>query len=147
MRGRALVRGVAHNGSPDPSTLTRSPPMRTAVPPSEAVASTVATEERTVAILSYVTLVGFIAAIVMQQSRRTQLGAFHLRQMLGLVLTSAAGALVGFVPILGWIAWLVVLIGVFAAWAVGLLSALKGDMQPVPIVGAHYQRWFAGTFA
>ena len=121
--------------------------MRTAVPPSEAVASSVATEERTVAILSYVTLVGFIAAIVMHQSRRTQLGAFHLRQMLGLVLTSAAGALFGFVPILGWIVWFLVVMSVFVLWAIGLFSAVKGEMQPVPILGAHYQRWFANAFA
>ena len=30
---------------------------------------------------------------------------------------------------------------------VGLLAALKGDMGPVPILGEHYQRWFAGVFA
>jgi uncharacterized membrane protein len=121
--------------------------MDTIVPPSDAVAATAVGEDKTVAIVSYVTLVGFIAAIVMHKSNKTQLGAFHLRQMLGLVLTSAAGALFGFVPILGWIAWFIVVIGVFVGWAMGLLSALKGDMQPVPMVGAHYQRWFAGTFA
>ncbi len=121
--------------------------METIVPPSEAVAVAAASEDKTVAIVSYVTLIGFIAAIVMHKNNKTRLGAFHLRQMLGLVLTSAAGAVCGFVPILGWIAWLVVVIGVFAAWAMGLLSALKGDMQPIPVVGAHYQRWFAGTFA
>jgi uncharacterized membrane protein len=40
-----------------------------------------------------------------------------------------------------------VAIGVFALWIVGLVSALKGEMRPVPILGEHYQRWFAGVFA
>ena len=118
-----------------------------AVPPSEAVAAAAATEDRTVAILSYITLIGFIAAIFMHQNHKTQLGAFHLRQMLGMVLTSAAGAVFGVVPILGWIVWFLVVIGVFVLWLLGLLAALKGDLRPVPIRGAHYQQWFAGAFA
>jgi uncharacterized membrane protein len=105
-----------------------------------------ATEDKTVAILSYITLIGFIAAIFLHQGRKTQLGAFHLRQVLGLVLTGAAGAVCAVVPILGWIVWLVVVIGGFILWLLGLLAALKGDMRPVPILGEHYQRWFAGAF-
>jgi uncharacterized membrane protein len=121
--------------------------MDTAVPPSEAVAAAATTEDRTVAVLSYITLIGFIAAIFMHQNHKTPLGAFHLRQMLGMLLTSAAGAVFGVVPILGWIVWFLVVICVFVLWILGLLAALRGDMQPVPILGAHYQRWFAGAFA
>ena len=121
--------------------------MDTAVPPSEAVAAAAATEDRTVAILSYITLIGFIAAIFMHQNHKTPLGAFHLRQVLGMVLTSAASAVFWVVPILGWIVWFLVVIGVFVLWLLGLLAALKGDMRPVPILGAHYQQWFAGAFA
>ena len=28
----------------------------------------------------------------------------------------------------------------------GLLTAVRGEMQPVPILGEHFQRWFAGVF-
>lgn len=121
--------------------------METTVPPSEAAVAGVITEDRTVAILCYVTLVGFIAAIFLHQSRKTQLGAFHLRQVLGLVLTGAAGGVCAVVPILGWIVWFVVVIGLFVLWVVGLISALRGDTRPVPLLGEHYQRWFAGAFA
>jgi uncharacterized membrane protein len=120
--------------------------METTVPPSEAVAATAATEDRTVAILSYVTIFGFIAAIFMHQNHKTRLGAFHLRQMLGMVLTSAAGAVCAVVPILGWLVWFVVSIGLFGLWLIGLLSALKGEMRPVPLLGEHYQKWFATAF-
>jgi uncharacterized membrane protein len=121
--------------------------METTVPPSEAVGATASTEDKTVAILSYVTLFGFIAAIFIHQNRKTRLGAFHLRQVLGLVLTGAAGAVCWVVPILGWIVWFLLVIGLFVLWFIGLLSALKGEMRPVPILGAHYQTWFAGAFA
>jgi uncharacterized membrane protein len=121
--------------------------MESTVPPSAAAAPAVAAEDRTVAILSYITLIGFIAAIVIHQGRKTELGAFHLRQVLGLVLTGAAGAVCAVVPILGWIVWILVVIAGFILWLLGLLAALKGEMRPVPILGEHYQRWFAGVFA
>jgi uncharacterized membrane protein len=120
--------------------------MDTTVPPSQAAVADVTTEDKTVAILCYVTIIGFIVAILMHPSRKTELGAFHLRQMLGMVLTSVVGSICAVVPILGWIVWFLVLIGMFVLWFLGLLSALKGDMRPVPLLGEHYQRWFAGAF-
>jgi uncharacterized membrane protein len=118
--------------------------METTVP---SAAAATATEDRTVAVLSYITIIGFIAAIFMHQSSKTQLGAFHLRQMLGMALTATAGAVAAVVPILGWIVWVLVVIALFFLWILGLISALKGDMRPVPVLGAHYQKWFAGVFA
>jgi uncharacterized membrane protein len=117
--------------------------MGTAMPASETAA---VAEDRTVAIVGYITIIGFIAAIVMHMNRKTQVGAFHLRQVLGLVVTGVAGGLCTVVPILGWIVWIGVTIGLIVLWFLGLLSALRGDMQPVPILGEHYQRWFAGAF-
>ncbi|HKU61069.1 MAG TPA: hypothetical protein VJQ44_07635 [Gemmatimonadales bacterium] len=116
------------------------------MPPSEAAAAA-ATEDKTVAILAYLTLIGFIAAIFMHQSNKTRLGAFHLRQVLGFVLTATAGAVCGVVPILGWIVWFFVVIVLFVLWILGLLSAVRGEMRPVPLLGEHFQKWFAGAFA
>jgi len=121
--------------------------METIMPPSEAAAASAATEDKTVAILCYITLIGFIAAIFMHQNHKTQLGAFHLRQVLGMVLTAAAGSVCGVVPILGWIVWFLVVLVLFVFWVLGLVSAVKGEMRPVPLLGEHYQRWFAGAFA
>jgi uncharacterized membrane protein len=121
--------------------------MDTTVPPSQAAVAGATTEDRTVAILCYVTILGFIAAIFMHQSNKTQLGAFHLRQMLGLVVTGIVGGICGVVPILGWIVWFLVVIGLSVLWLLGLISALRGDVRPVPILGEQYQRWFAGAFA
>jgi len=35
----------------------------------------------------------------------------------------------------------------FVFLIMGLLSAVKGEMRPVPLLGQHYQQWFAGVFA
>lgn len=121
--------------------------MDTAVPPSQAAVAGATTEDKTVAILSYVTILGFIAAIFIHQGRKTELGAFHLRQVLGLIVTGVVGGICAVVPILGWIVWFLVTIGLFVLWLLGLISALRGEMRPVPLVGEHYQRWFAGAFA
>ena len=117
------------------------------MPPSEAATATAVTEDKTVAVLSYITLIGFIAAIFMHQSHKTQLGAFHLRQVLGMALTGAAGSVCAAVPVLGWIVWFLVVLALFVFWIMGLLSAVRGEMRPVPLLGEQYQRWFAGAFA
>ena len=119
--------------------------METIMPPSEAAAAS-ATEDKTVAILSYITIIGFIAAVFIHQNNKTQLGAFHLRQVLGMVVTAIAGAVCGVVPILGWIVWFAVCCVLFVFWVLGLLAAVKGEMRPVPVLGQHYQQWFAGVF-
>src|SRR3954470_18690367 len=128
-------------------TITPRALMETIMPPSEAAAATAATEDKTVAVLCYITIIGFIAAVFIHQNNKTELGAFHLRQVLGMVVTAAAGAVCGVVPILGWIVWFFVCLVLFVFWVLGLLTAVKGEMRPVPLLGDHYQKWFAGVFA
>ncbi len=109
-----------------------------------------ATEDRTVAILSYLTIIGFIVALIMHSSKKTALGSFHLRQCLGMIVTaialSIAGMVLAFIPIIGWLAVLVAWLGFLVLWVMGLIAAAGGEQKPVPVVGAHYQKWFAGAF-
>jgi uncharacterized membrane protein len=107
-------------------------------------------EDRTVAILSYITLIGFIIAIVLHSSKKTQLGAFHLRQVLGLFVTGVAFGLcvivLAFIPILGWLAIMVGWLGLLVLVVMGLIGAATGQQKPVPLLGQHYQKWFANAF-
>jgi uncharacterized membrane protein len=105
-----------------------------------------AAEDRTVAIVSYLTLIGFVVAILLHSSKKTQLGAFHLRQALGLFVTGFVNLVLAFIPVIGWILIPVVMIGLLVFLVMGLLGAVQGKMNPVPIVGAYYQKWFAGAF-
>ncbi len=110
-------------------------------------------EDRTVAILTYITIIGFIIAIVMHSSKKTALGAFHLRQGLGLFITALVVwipcMIISFIPVINLLMVLVgpaVAIGLFVLWIMGLIAAVNGQQKPMPVVGEHYQKWFAGAF-
>ena len=74
--------------------------MDTPLPPSQAAVADTATQDKTVAVLSSVTILGFIAALIVHQTPR--LGAFHLRQTLAMVVTGLVSGVCGVVPILRW---------------------------------------------
>lgn len=107
-------------------------------------------EDTTVALLSYLTPIGFIVAIVMHSSKKTQLGSYHLRQMLGLILTAIVcwpmNIVLAFIPIIGWLCMMAISIGLLALWIMGLISAINGQQKPTPVVGELYQKWFANAF-
>ena len=113
--------------------------------------SAVSTDDKTTAIVSYLTIIGFIAAVVLHGSKKTALGTFHLRQSLGLMAASVAmifvGMMLAFIPFLGWMADFALWLGLMVFWFMGLLSAIKGETKPLPIVGEHFQKWFGGMFA
>lgn len=109
-------------------------------------AAPAAPEDKTVAIVSYLTIIGFIIALIMHGSKKTALGSFHLRQTLGLFLTGIAANFLMIIPILGWIAAPIVLIGLLVFWVMGLISAINGQQKPVPLVGELYAKWFSGAF-
>ena len=122
--------------------------MSTETPPLSPVA-----EDRTVAILSYITIVGFIIAIVMHNGKKTALGAYHLRQVLGLFVTGVVAVLpcmiiafIPFVNLLMVLIWPLLMLSFFVLWLLGLIAAAGGQMKPMPVMGERYQKWFAGAF-
>jgi uncharacterized membrane protein len=112
----------------------------------ESIPPVTTNEDRTIAILSYVTIIGFIVAIVMHSSKKTALGAFHLRQMLGLIIAMIVVSVVAVVPSIGWLVWMVGWVLLFVLWLMGLIAAANGQMKPAPILGEKFQQWFAGAF-
>ena len=116
--------------------------------------ATPAGEDRTVAILSYITIIGLIIAIVMHSSKKTTLGAFHLRQSLGLLITALViwipCMIISLIPVVNLVMVLLgpaVFIALFVFWGMGLIAAINGQQKPLPVVGEHYQKWFASAFA
>ena len=108
------------------------------------------TDDKTTAIVSYLTLIGFVVAVVMHSSKKSRLGSFHLRQSLGLMVTSIAIAFAAtffaFVPFIGWLVGLGAWFALLALWVIGLLSAINGEQKPVPVIGEHFQKWFGSAF-
>jgi uncharacterized membrane protein len=101
---------------------------------------------KTISIISYLWIIGWLIALLMHNNNRTSLGIFHLRQSLGLlifgVLVWILMLLIGIVgiPIIGWMLYL----GLFVLWLLGFLSALQGEQKPIPLVGEHFQVWLKG---
>jgi uncharacterized membrane protein len=89
--------------------------------------------EKIVAIVSYITLLGWLVAIVLHDKHRSIFTTFHLRQSLGLIIT---GALLALVPLIGWLMNLIV----FLAWVFALYHAIQGRMEKVPALGDFYQK-------
>jgi hypothetical protein len=115
-------------------------------------------EDNTVAIVAYITLIGFIIAIVMHGNKKTQLGAYHLRQVLGLFLTGFAGwialmvlaFILAFIPVAGpilvMLIWFCFGVGLLVCWVMGLIAAINRQMKPMPLVGPLYEKWFGKAF-
>ena len=103
---------------------------------------------KTIGIVAYLTLIGWIIAYVMHGNNKTEHGAFHLRQMLGILIVGFALYILNVVlafaigsAILGWIIQLVML----AFWLLGFIGALQGEKKPVPVLGEQFQQWFKGV--
>ena len=124
-------------------------------PPPAPAAST---EDNTVAIVSYLTFIGFIAAIIIHGNKKTALGAFHLRQTLGLILTAipvwisimVLAVVLAFIPVIGplmiMLIWACFALSMLGLWIMGFIGAINKSMTPVPVVGPLYQKWFANAF-
>jgi uncharacterized membrane protein len=115
---------------------------------------------KTVAIISYITLIGFIIAVVQNSSNKTKLGAYHLRQVTGFMLTSLAFVIlfwillwpllfiIGYVGLLLYsILSVVVWIGLLVVVIISFINAINGKQVPAPIVGKLYEKWFASMYA
>jgi uncharacterized membrane protein len=100
-------------------------------------AKQVLSQGKNIAIIAHITIIVWIIALIMNNSDKTELGSFYIRQMLGLLIFSFV---LWFVPVVGWILNLVMLI----LWILSLIGALGGEKKTIPILGEHFQNWFKG---
>jgi len=96
---------------------------------------------KTIAIISYITIIGTIIAFVMNQNKQNTFASFHIRQALGIFLT---GVLVNFIQRFihfDGVSWILG-IGVLVLWVIGLIGAIQGEEKRVPLLGDQFQEWF-----
>lgn len=98
---------------------------------------------KTVALLAYLTIIGLIAAVVMNNKNATSLGRFHIRQSIGITVTALAAGLLRYVPMVGNIIGSIIGIVILIALILGIVSAVKGEEKELPFVGNLYQKWFS----
>jgi uncharacterized membrane protein len=97
---------------------------------------------KTPAILAYITILGWIAGLVMNQQEKSPFASYHLRQGLGLFLTGFAFSFINIIPLLGQVVFLIGLVVLFIMWINGLLNALNEKEKPVLFLGEYYNKWF-----
>ena len=99
-------------------------------------------EGKTLALVSYIWLIGIIIAFFLNNEKRNPFVYFHIRQSLGLWLTMWALGLIitNFDSLMISISFLIFFGSLFVF---AFVTCLGGKMHPVPLVGNFYQRIFA----
>ncbi|MCB0447292.1 MAG: hypothetical protein KDD03_07230 [Gelidibacter sp.] len=98
-------------------------------------------EGKTLAIVSYLTLIGTLIAFFMNNEKRNPFTAFHTRQALGLWLLEMV---LGFV-VSGFDNWMITYsfwIFFIALFLYGVIGAATGKLSSVPVLGPIFQNVF-----
>ncbi len=90
---------------------------------------------KTVAIIAHITFIGWIVAIVMNSSNKTELGSYYIRQTLGIWLLAIV---LSWIPIVGCFAFIICLVLV----VMSVINAANEKMVPTPLLGDYFQDWF-----
>ena len=97
-------------------------------------------EGKTLAIVSYLTFVGLIIAIIMNLEKKNPFTLFHIRQMLGLIIMLISSNIVE-AYVNSWLGtsfWIIT----FVCWIFGMFHAFNGEAKPIPYLGEKFQEWF-----
>lgn len=100
-------------------------------------------DDKTKSIVAHLTIIGWVIALVMNQTEKGPNTSYYLRQMLGLTIVAIIGSLLfSFIPVpyLGTVWSVLILI----LWVLSLVGALSGQQKPLPVVGEMFQQWFKG---
>jgi len=87
---------------------------------------------KVISIVCYLTLIGWLVAMMLYGNHKSAQTRFHLRQALGLIITAA---LLSFIPLIGWALNLAIIV----LWFIALVNAIKGNQYKVPVIGNFYQ--------
>uniref|UniRef100_UPI004047828D hypothetical protein n=1 Tax=Flavobacterium sp. TaxID=239 RepID=UPI004047828D len=95
---------------------------------------------KTTAIISYILFVGVLIALSMNDDEKNKFASFHIRQSIGLTISFISiGLLISNfsspqIYVSFWIFFSVL-------WVFGIFSAIKGETQPIPLIGKLFQKF------
>ncbi len=96
---------------------------------------------KSIAITSYILIVGVLIAISMNSENKNEYASFHIRQGLGLSVTFIIlGVSISYFESLMIAVPMWIFISILTIY--GIFTAAKGEITPLPIVGKLYQKWF-----
>ncbi len=101
---------------------------------------------KTLSVISYITLIGWLIAYFSGKERADALLKYHLKQSLGLAIISLVvgiilNMLAYMVPVLSFLGLVGYVFIVF--WILGMINAGNGVQKPVPVFGKMFEDKFA----
>lgn len=96
---------------------------------------------KTIAITSYILIIGVLIAMSMNAENKNDYASFHIRQSIGISLTFISLGLIisnfnnPMIMISMWIFTSML-------WSYGIFTAIKGETRPIPFLGNYFQKWF-----
>lgn len=96
---------------------------------------------KNIATISYITIIGTVIAILMNNDTKSEFASFHIRQALGIFLSFfLLGYFIGYFD--SWMITSAFWVFIFALWVFGFIAALNGEKKEMPIVGNFFQNVF-----
>ncbi len=101
-----------------------------------------AKDGKAAAIIAYLTIIGTIIAYFMNNDTKNPFTSFHIRQGLGIHITFyLLGVLVSMFD--SWLITAPFYIFIIVLLGYGLIAAVQGERNEVPILGEKFQKWFS----
>lgn len=99
-------------------------------------------EGKTIAVISYILIVGFPIAFSMNSENKNPYASFHIRQGLGLTLTFITiGLTISNFESIFIAAPMWIFISVLMSF--GIFNAISGSTRPIPLLGNLFQKYLA----
>lgn len=105
-----------------------------------------ASNGKTAAIVSYITIIGWLISYFALNNPKTSIASYHLKQTLFLYICAIGFQIVVYIvtmaiPFLGLILSIAG-IAFFILWIIGLIAAINGEEKPMPFIGEKAQEIF-----
>jgi len=103
--------------------------------------NTTADKGKTIAIYSYITIIGTLIAMLNNSEVKSEFASFHIRQALGInIAFYGLGYIVGNFD--SWVVTGAFYIFFFILWAYGLVGAVQHKANLIPVLGPLFQKVF-----
>lgn len=109
--------------------------------------------DKTMGIVAYLSIVGWVVALVQNNDKKgyeKTFTAFHLRQMLGIMIIGFCIWVVQiplvWIPFVGFAVSVLLSLGIFAFWVLGIVAAANGQRKELPFIGEPIQKMLGKLF-
>lgn len=103
--------------------------------------NTTVEQGRSIAITSYILIIGALIALTMNSEKKNPFASFHIRQALGLsILFLMLGSVVSKLDNINFTFGMWIFMSVL--WSYGIMMAAKGEARTIPILGGLFQKIF-----